>query len=158
MPHLAFLGWMLEKGGGFVVAIFPKGWILSQDIPIKSNCIHILCVKWILCKFHKYPYLPITHHASLASQTQPTPVQITFSITHVILKSICTGVRDTKAIHAGVGWVWLARLHYAWPEDMGYVGWRYVGLCPSHEGLLHYVNSPLNIHQASGIVGGAYHW
>ena len=103
-------GWMLEKGGGFVVAIFPKGWVLSQDIPIKSNCIHILCVKWILCKFHKYPYLPITHYASLTSQTQPTPVRITFSITHVILKSICTGVCDTKAIHAGVGWVWLARL------------------------------------------------
>ena len=35
---------------------------------------------------------------SLASQTQPTPTRIAFSITH------------GKAIRAGVGWVWLARL------------------------------------------------
>ena len=37
---------------------------------------------------------------SLASQTQPTPARIAFSITHGIL----------KAIRAGVGWVRLARL------------------------------------------------
>ena len=45
-----------------------------------------------------------------------------------------------------------------WGTCKGYVGWQYVGLCPIHEGLLHYVNSPLNIHQASGLVGRAYHW
>ena len=36
----------------------------------------------------------------LASQTQPTPARIAFSITHGVL----------KAIRAGVGWVWLVRL------------------------------------------------
>ena len=37
---------------------------------------------------------------SLASKTQPTPTQMAFRVPCVIL----------KAIHAGVGWVWLARL------------------------------------------------
>ena len=39
---------------------------------------------------------------SLVSQTQPTPARIAFSITH--------GEVTLKAIRAGVGWVWLARL------------------------------------------------
>ena len=88
------------------------GWSRSNDNTMQlchraSSIIksHVLSVT-ILCSIH-----------SLASQTQPTPVQITFSIMHgcslvprlsslgtrlarVILKVICTGV----------GWVWLARL------------------------------------------------
>ena len=31
MPHLAYLGQILEKGGGFAVGIFPEGWVLSRD-------------------------------------------------------------------------------------------------------------------------------
>ena len=42
--------------------------------------------------------------ASVASQTQPTPARIAFSITHGVHMKIL------KEIHAGVGWVWLARL------------------------------------------------
>ena len=34
MPHLGYLGQMLEKGGGFSVGIFPEGLVLSQD------CLH----------------------------------------------------------------------------------------------------------------------
>ena len=44
---------------------------------------------------------------SLARQTQPTPARIAFSIAAQIL----------KAIRAGVGWVWLARL---WIRSSGY--------------------------------------
>ena len=46
----------------------------------------------------------LAHSPSLASQTQPTPAQIAFSITIL------------KAIRAGVGWVWLARLYITAPE------------------------------------------
>ena len=47
IPHLVYLGRVLEKGGKLAVTIFPEGWVLSQDIPINSNCIHTLfrCVK-----------------------------------------------------------------------------------------------------------------
>ena len=50
----------------------------------------------------------------LASQTEPTPARIAFSITHCVKLgslSVSRTVRDIlKAIRAGVGWVWLARL------------------------------------------------
>ena len=46
--------------------------------------------------------LPFVSTTSLVSQTQPTPARIAFSITH--------GEVTLKAIRAGVGWVWLARL------------------------------------------------
>ena len=45
MTHLAYLGQMLEKGGGFAIGIFPEGWVLSWDCPIQtpiSPC-HTLC-------------------------------------------------------------------------------------------------------------------
>ena len=40
---------------------------------------------------------------SVTSQTRPTPARIAFSIRAAIL----------KAIHTGVGWVWLARLSWS---------------------------------------------
>ena len=61
MPYLAYLGWMLEKGGGFVFGI--EGLVLSQDCSnILDNCIYILfrCIKCIwklFVKFNRYPYL-----------------------------------------------------------------------------------------------------
>ena len=48
--------------------------------------------------------LPFVLTTSLASQTQPNPARIAFSITHG------EGSDTKKAIPAGVGWVWLARL------------------------------------------------
>ena len=33
MPHLAYLGQILEKGGKFAVIIFPERSVLSRDCP-----------------------------------------------------------------------------------------------------------------------------
>ena len=41
MPHLAYLGQMMEKSGGFVVTIFPEGLVLSWIVPIHSNCMYM---------------------------------------------------------------------------------------------------------------------
>ena len=50
---------------------------------------------------------------SLASQTQPTPQRESLSVSR-------TGKEVTlKAIHAGVGWVWLARLFNYQHSDGG---------------------------------------
>ena len=36
MPHLAYLGQMLEKEGEFGIGIFPEGVVLSQDCQNES--------------------------------------------------------------------------------------------------------------------------
>ena len=37
MPHLAYLGQMLEKEGGFGIGIFPEGLVLSRDCQNESK-------------------------------------------------------------------------------------------------------------------------
>ena len=50
MPHLAYLGQMLEKGGGICCQNLPRGvgtYKLVEIVPIHSNCLYFLlhCVK-----------------------------------------------------------------------------------------------------------------
>ena len=51
MPHLAYLGQMLEKGGGFVVGTFPKGLVLSRDCPnpLKLHIYSLLLCQVVKC-------------------------------------------------------------------------------------------------------------
>ena len=54
---------MLEKRGGIAIGIFPRGWYLVGIISVHSNSL-LLCVNCLdSCKFHKYPYLLVTHCA-----------------------------------------------------------------------------------------------
>ena len=66
MSVLAYLGQMLEKGGGYVIGIFPDGLVLSPN----SLKLHIysllLCSKCLLnnlWEFLRHTYLPATHCA-----------------------------------------------------------------------------------------------
>ena len=65
MPHLAYLGQMLEKGGGFAVRIFPRGWYLVANVPIAYIFSFVVFKHlWnIPGEFHRYQYLPVTHCA-----------------------------------------------------------------------------------------------
>ena len=43
LPHLAYLGQMLEKGGGYVIRIFPDGLVLSPN-PLKWHILFTFVV------------------------------------------------------------------------------------------------------------------
>ena len=62
MSHLAYLGRMLEKGGGFVVRIFLEGLVLSRDCPNPLKW-HTCCSSVVCCFWIKYPHFPVTYCA-----------------------------------------------------------------------------------------------
>ena len=63
-PHLAYLGQILEKGGGFAVRIFPEGLVLCRDCPNLLN--HILLSFIVLSVFGKFFVNFTDNHISLS--------------------------------------------------------------------------------------------